>query len=420
VILFDLYGKGDITVRQFVYLMGLITGMALFLGLFTIGCGGDSSPQETVTIKIGNITDLTGPGANGMELVNMALEDIARYYNDNEVIPGVEFEVINWDGQMDPSRTIPGYEWLLNKGADFIVTCAPGVSLTLEPRVNADEEVLFTMVGEQEAIEPPGHVFCLAVIPQHEAYTLLSWIAENDWDYQSKGPAKIGAAAWGESYASGFVQAMEDYAKAHPDRFDFVGGYLTDFKFIWTDEVARLKDCDYVFPPIVLHDFARELRSVGSNARLFGGAPHTSFFPQISATGAWPAIDGMLFIYTGDWFDAIQEELEFHRTLVATYHPGEEEEIFSKAGYGAVSNYRMMFKIVEETVRKYGADGFSPGALYETAQSWSFAFDFRPSGYSFSPTKRYIMNDLCVLEASAEKEGPVRNDPNWYPLVTEP
>ncbi len=79
-----------------------------------ISCGGNddvtATPNETndigdtgITIKIGNITDLTGPGSNGMELVNFALEDIVRYYNENNVIPGVEFEVVNWDGQIQKS-----------------------------------------------------------------------------------------------------------------------------------------------------------------------------------------------------------------------------------------------------------------------------------------------------------------------------
>ncbi len=406
--------------------MRLITGIIMAALMLTVltGCGGDNNSSltsdEVVTIKIGNITDLTGPGASGMELVNMALKDIARYYNDNDIIPGVEFKVINWDGQMDSAKTIPGYKKLLSEGADLIVTCAPGVAVTLEPRVESDKEVLFSLVGEWEAIDPPGHVFCLAVIPQHEAYTLLDWIARNDWDYQNNGPAKIGAAAWDESYANGFIQAIEDYAKTHPDQFEFEGGYLTEFKFSWASEIENLKDCDYIFPPIILQEFAKNLRNTGSTAKLIGGAPHTGFFSQISAAGAWPAIDGMLFIFTGDWFDAFQEELAFHRMLVETYHPGEEDEIFSRAGYGAVSNYRMMFKIVEETIADNGREYFNSETLYETVQEWSFAFDFRPSGYSFTPTKRYIMNDLCVLEASAEKESPVRNDLNWYPLRTEP
>jgi len=265
--------------------------------LVQAGCGSDGdatvpteenndTPEKSITIKIGNITDLTGPGANGMELVNVGLEDAARYYNENNVIPGVEFEVVHWDGQLDSSRTIPGYEWLLHKGVDFMTTNAPEVAVVLKSRAETDKIVLFTQVGELEAIEPPGYVFCLGSIPQYEAYTLLSWIAENDWDYERNGPAKIGAAAWAEPYANGFVQAMKDYAEAHPDQFEFVGGYLTNFTFNWSNEAESLRECDYVFPPLLVHGFAEDIRNAGSSAKLVGASPHTAFLKQVGDAGA--------------------------------------------------------------------------------------------------------------------------------------
>ena len=132
---------------------------------------------------------------------------------------------------MNPARTVPGYERLKQQGVDFITTCAPGVAVSLKPLVDADKMVLFAQMDEMAAIEPPGYVFSLACLPEHEAYTLLNWIAENDWDYKKHGPAKLGAAAWRESYATSFVQAMKDYVKIHPEQFEFVAGHLPDFKF---------------------------------------------------------------------------------------------------------------------------------------------------------------------------------------------
>jgi len=48
----------------------------------------------------------------------MALEDLVAYYNDSDLIPGVRLEVVVYDGQWDPARDIPGYEWLRGRGAD--------------------------------------------------------------------------------------------------------------------------------------------------------------------------------------------------------------------------------------------------------------------------------------------------------------
>ena len=410
----------------------LIKMVAILLAAALVGCNGDNdAPVSTadenndigdtsITIKIGNITDLTGPGANGMELVNLGLEDAARYYNENNVIPGVEFEVVHWDGQLDSSRTIPGYEWLLHKGVDFMTTCAPEVAVVLKSRAEADKVVLFTQVGELEAIEPPGYVFCLGSIPQYEAYTLLSWIAENDWDYERNGPAKIGAAAWAEPYATGFVQAMEDYAEAHPDQFEFVGGYLTNFTFNWYNEAESLKECDYVFPPMLMHGFAEDIRNVGSGVRLIGGAPHTAFLKQVSDAGAWPVIDGMLIVYTGCWWSEPGEEIDFQKKLLAEYHPGEEEEIMSRgSGYQSITAYLKMLEIVENAVQKGGIENFDSQALYDAAQSYSKSINGRDL-YSYTSSKRYLSNELVILEASAEQKTLVRNDPNWYPLLTEP
>lgn len=383
------------------------------------GNGESNGPAEMVTITIGNITDLTGPGAEGIKFTNTALEDIAQYYNDNSIIPGVEFKIEHWDGQMDSAKTVPGYEWLKQKGADLISTCAPGVAVTLEPMVNADKVVLFTQAGQMESIDPPGYVFCLGAIPQYEAYTLLSWIADNHWDYENNGPARIGLAAWKEPYAEGFKKAIGQYADAHPEQFDFVDGYLPGLKFDWSSEVENLKECDYIFPPIVMQEFAKDLREVGSDAILIGGAAHTGFFEQIDQSGAWPAIDGMLFIFTGAWWTEDVAEVNFNKMLINEYHPGEMEEITSHSGYGSSTQYRAMFDLIENTVKNTGPEAFTSEAIYETAQTWSMSWGYR-ADYSFGPEKRFLINDLCVQEADATVQDIVRNDPNYYPILTKP
>ncbi|NQT73005.1 MAG: ABC transporter substrate-binding protein [Chloroflexi bacterium] len=71
-----------------------------------------TATQELVTITIGNLSDLTGVSSNAMGVVNIALEDTVEYYNERNLIPGVELEVITYDGQYNPSNDIPGYEWL--------------------------------------------------------------------------------------------------------------------------------------------------------------------------------------------------------------------------------------------------------------------------------------------------------------------
>lgn len=49
-------------------------------------------------------------------------------------IPGVKLEVIEYDGQFDPAKDVPAYEWLKQHGADLMVTVETTPQLTLKPQ----------------------------------------------------------------------------------------------------------------------------------------------------------------------------------------------------------------------------------------------------------------------------------------------
>ncbi|MBM3133075.1 MAG: ABC transporter substrate-binding protein, partial [Chloroflexi bacterium] len=133
-----------------------IMALVLVLALLPVlaACGDDGAPSTSlppggdeparkVTITVGNLSDLTGPAAAAMTVINMALEDIVRYYNDEDLIPGIALKVVTYDGQYRPSNNIPGYEWLKERGADLIFSAVPGTPETLKPFVDSDRMVLF-------------------------------------------------------------------------------------------------------------------------------------------------------------------------------------------------------------------------------------------------------------------------------------
>ncbi|MCP4604634.1 MAG: ABC transporter substrate-binding protein, partial [Proteobacteria bacterium] len=132
--------------------IGLVLLTILLLALLmAVGCGGDDEKDtakstsqngessETVTITIGNLTDKTGPIANALSVIDIALEDMARYFNEQNLIPGIELNVIHYDGQYDPAKHIPGYKWLRDKGADLIYAADPNAIETLKSVVDKDE-----------------------------------------------------------------------------------------------------------------------------------------------------------------------------------------------------------------------------------------------------------------------------------------
>ena len=378
--------------------------------------------KEPVKITIGNLTDLTGPASNQFTIITTALEDIVRYYNENNLISGVELEVVSYDGQFDPSNDIPGYEWLKERGADLIFTGVPDTPLTLKPIVNKDKIPLFAATGYQEQLEPPGYVFIMGVIPEHQAFTVVNWIAENDWDYESNGPAKVGAASWIDGHSQSFIKAMEQYAEAHPEQFEWAGSFLTNFTFNWTAEAEALKDCDYVYPCLSPVPFIKEYRSVNDTAKFIATDPQTACFSQVDDAQLWGDIDGSIFIKGGSpWWNEDEELINLAKELLYENHPDDAEEIIrAGASYASVSGVCYpILDLVADTVKVVGAENFTSQALYDTAISYSLQIDgIERAG--FSETRRYAYSSYLIYKASAVDEDIIRADENWIPLLVEP
>ncbi|MFC2027754.1 ABC transporter substrate-binding protein [Chloroflexota bacterium] len=370
--------------------------------------------MDNVVITIGNLSDLTGPSSNAMEIINMALKDLINYYNENHIIPGIELKMIVYDGQMDPAKDIPGYEWLLDKGADLIFTAVPATPLTLKPVVDRDQVVLLAASGNREELMPPGYAFSLGNVPQCEAYILLEWIANNDWDYQANGPAKIGGATWQDGYSDAFFRAMEQYCSEHPDQFEWVSGYLTNFSFAWGPEVQALKECDYVFPPALMSSFVKEYRDAGYSARFIGTDVHCAFFNLLHDSNLWNEIDQMTLVRSTQWWNEEGEIIDLTKELLYENHPGDAENIMRRGNVylGTVPCYQML-NIVAHAVNTVGAENVDDQALYDAAQSFSLTID-GVDRYSLGATKRTSVDHYAIFQVDAQAKDIIRADSQWY------
>ena len=214
------------------YIVFILAILLLMLPLL-VACGSDDEgeneelvpseqptpTQKDVKIVLGHITDLTGPGANAMSIVEAGLEDAVSYFNDNNLIPGVTVEVVSYDNQYDPSKDIPGYQRMLDRGADIIIANMPQTPIILKPFVDADEVLVFSMPYTEEGFLPPGYAFSLNVPTSAFGTTMMKWIAENDPDFPKDRPAKFGAVNWDEPQSRSVFDGAEAYAEAHPDQF---------------------------------------------------------------------------------------------------------------------------------------------------------------------------------------------------------
>lgn len=380
----------------------------------------DTNPAEDVVITIGNLTDLTGVSATAMDRIHKALEDMVKYYNDQNLIPGVKINIETYDGQYDPSKDIPGYEYLKNKGADLIWAPAPVTAITLKPIVSEDKIPMFVASTGLDTLTPPGYTFSLGTIPHCDSFSFLKWIAENDWDYQTNGPAKIGGAAWSDGISNAQFEAMKNYIDAHPDQYEWIGGFLTDFSFSWTTEIEALKDCDYVYPPIPMHTFVRDYYKSGGKAQLIGTDPHAGFLDMIDKGEYWDEIDGMLFIRGSRWWTEEGPIIDLTKELLYSNHGLKAEEIMrSGVGYLSAAQSYQLCEIIRLAAENVGPENIDSRSIYQAAVSYQETID-GVNRYSFNDTKRCSTNYYVIYKVDGERKDLFRVDPDWVSVSCEP
>jgi len=356
-----------------------------------------------------------------MQVIDAALEDLVNYYNEQDLIPGVRLEVLAYDTSFDASKDIPGYKWLKERNVDLIYTSVTSAPVTLRTIIEEDQICMFVASTPSEILSPPGRLFIVGEINEQPVYTVLKWIAENDWDYQTKGPARIGGAAWQEPSAEAYFKAMKEYAEVHPDQFEWVDGRLTNIStFTWGPEVEALKDCDHVFPPTILTNFVKEYRAAGYEARFFGVDTHLAFLGLIRDAQLLDEIDGMLIARMLRWWNEEGEIIDLTKKLLNENHPSDAEKIMSQGvGYLVMANFVIILEIIQNAVETVGPENYNSEALYEAAQSYTRSID-GVARISYSKVKRTPVDLYGIYRISAADKDVMRIDPEWYPTLRQP
>ena len=374
---------------------------------------------EPVKFTIGELTDITGISANAMVQTRMALEDIVEYYNANNLIPGVEFEIVTFDGQYNPAHDIPGYEWLKERGSDVMFTPVAATPITLSPLLKEDQMTMFTTFPYAEVIDPHGYVFGLGPTAAQETFTILRWLHDNDTDYPTARPARIGCAFWNTPDGVSIINAAEQYCSAHPDQYDWIDGYLTNYTFTWGPEIEALKNCDYVIIPDVMPSFVKEYRNAGYEAKFIGTNAHTSYIGMIDDTDLWDEIDNMLFIIPFQWWAESGTVIDLTEQLLYENHPDDAENVMlNGSGYLSTQQMYVMLELIAEAAEMAGPENLDSQAVYEAALSFSINVD--GCSHSFNSTKRTSNDSLAIYKANASQKDLIRADSSWIPVVYEP
>jgi len=390
------------------------------LAIPAVGCGDDDGGNGKVAIRIGEMNDLSGPVSPATVTPHRALVDLIQYYNENELIPGVELKHSFYDTKYDASRELPGYEWLKERGAEVILAVLYSSAEYIKPFAEEDGIPVFSLSTSPPLLEPPfGWVTTIQAPPTEEIITVLQYVSDNWTDYPTK--PKIGWMGAVTAFSAQQQAVVEEYCLAHPDKFDWVGGYSTPVGTLtFTGEVAKLKDCDWIgigLVPTSMAAFITQLRGQGSEAKLFSQEFILSCWGMVVDAVGYEAIDGSLACSLTAWWSDPFPIVEEARARLYEKYPGEAEEIVhSGIGYvGSTVQNTFFLEVIRATVEEVGAENFDGQALHNTAQNFSYTFEDFPE-WSYSPTKNYPMNDIIIYEVKAAEEDAIAVT-DWIPLL---
>jgi hypothetical protein len=390
----------------------------LVLGTLFVGCG--KTEKGKIVITIGHISDMTGPGSTALIPINYAAYDLAKYFNDSNLIPGVKLRVAVYDTADNPSLFIPAWDWLKSKGAKVMLVPLPPAAVTLKTFAEQDEIPIWTVSYSQPEDHPPGWIFeCLVPTPL-EVDALLDWISQHDWDY-SNGIPKIGSAVQEENYATDFGTDIRDYCQAHPDKFQYVAGIVEPMgTTIWSGAVDQLKRCDYLYPPTIgtmFTTFVNQFRDKGYNAKFIGSEAQAAFRGLAVDSCGWDRVDGMLNIIRIRWWNESSWLVDLAKQCLKQEHPADYNSIVhSGLGYvGTFQEYYAFFEVLRKAIEDVGAANFNGQAFYNTALNYQGQWpDY--VNWGFNTTKRWCENAVGIYKWSKADQDIVRLVPDWVPV----
>jgi ABC-type branched-subunit amino acid transport system substrate-binding protein len=233
-------------------------GVFLFVAAFLValplaGCkAAPLAPKEGV-IKIGLLTDLTGPTAASSVPSLQSDEDWLKYVNANlNGIAGYKVELVVFDGRYDNNLAVSGLEKLINQDKVHIIF-VQGANYLPAAKPIIDKYHMPTVAPTEMAVLLPHtpNSFLFGAIPQYaDMYRCsLTWIKEN---WKGKEPPRIGIMGLDAPFSKSTVKPLK-WMLQNELKWPIVAEeWMTMTATDVTSQVTNLKNakCDYVLMPL--------------------------------------------------------------------------------------------------------------------------------------------------------------------------
>jgi len=250
--------------------------------------GNKSATEEvtcgTTTVKLALLVPLSGPASAGYLPAVAWYEAYVDYLNDENPVPGVEFEVIKYDTMLGTEAAIPAYQWAKGQGAKFIAYADSTTTESLADTAEAEKFPIINVVGTAIASES-DYVFNNTLEFNQYTAGFAKWLEET-WDYTGMGRnPKVGAFGWNMSFGIDHAKGVKDYCEANPDKFDWIGSELAPYgTTTWSAEVNNLSTCDYIVVGAFaggVSSFIKEFRDAGYDGKFVFDDASVSFINNV-------------------------------------------------------------------------------------------------------------------------------------------
>ena len=344
-----------------------ILAVAATVALLLTSCAPGPTVEEKV-VKVAASYPMTGAGASSMQLQEGGIEDYFRYFNEQEVIPGVRVQLSWADDFLSVTQIYSNYARFVERGMPLIFMEQQGAVIGLKDRAEKDQVVLFVAAsGYQEVYYPePGWRYAVSPSIAEQAAALARYFMENWQEERAPRLAFIGMdTPWGlePEYATGYCQGLG---------FEVLPLELTPFVTLdATTILLRLKEsgADLVYIqalPMAVGPILRDAERLGIAGQMtFAG--HQSGMGERVVQMAGVASEGYLIPRLFPWFN--ETEVPGIKLILDTqmkYHGKEMRE--GEVTFGWVAG-PVVCEAIRRAIENVGYENLDGAAVKEALDS---------------------------------------------------
>lgn len=392
--------------RRLIKAVSLVLLIALLPVTVLAGCA--QKAEGTVYLPI--VVPLSGPAAAGYLPAVAQWGAYVRYINEEDPIPGVKLELLQYDTKFNPAEAISAYDWVREQGAKFIAFTDSGTGEALKDYAGEDKFPIITSTATYETTTPPGYVFCGSMDYYRQSKGFMQWL---ETELTGSEKATVGCFGGNDSFGNGHNDGAKDYAEAHTDKFVWGGSEMiagASEVLNWGASVTNLLDCDY----IICGTFGKGLGSFVYAARAMGWTG--KFVLTDANVGFWTAyiaqlpagyLDNSIWSANGRYYLDLDDQSDFGKILtdevIANYATDDEKTAFQTmlsaetnllVAYFATEMLREALKNVDDP------DDLTGEMLYEAATTLVLTDlgDDYPSDIGFTATSRVLLPYSRIYE----------------------